>query len=141
MTAGTGVTHSEMNPSATEAVHLYQIWILPDRHGLPPSYEERRLVEAPTIDGLQLVAAPGREAGALTIHQDAAIYLGSMLGRGRLVHELRPNRHAWLQVLRGGLEVAGHQLHAGDGVAFSGEREVLATANGDVAEVLLFDLA
>ncbi|MCA9286534.1 MAG: pirin family protein [Phycisphaerales bacterium] len=141
MTAGTGVTHSEVNPSSDQEVHLYQIWLFPEAKGLQPSYQERRLVEAPTIDGLQLVAARRGDNHALTIHQDVSIYLGSILGASSVSHELAPGRHAWLQVLRGTAMVGDTLLMAGDGAAFSDEPKVTVRGTGAAAEIMLFDLA
>jgi quercetin 2,3-dioxygenase len=140
MTAGTGVRHSEFNPSATEAVHLYQIWLLPERKGLEPGYEQRAFSAAERQGRLRLVASPGGEDSSLRIHQDARLYL-STLGSGESVsHALTPGRHAWVQVLRGRATVNGHVLGAGDGAAVSNEGRLdIGSEKG--GEVLLFDLA
>src|SRR3954469_3116803 len=107
MTAGTGITHSEYNPSDSEPVHLYQIWLLPEREGLEPSYEQRAFPEEERHNRLRLVASPGGEDGSLTIRQDARLLLGT-LDEGREVsHGLTPGRHAWLQVLRGDVTLNG----------------------------------
>jgi quercetin 2,3-dioxygenase len=140
MSAGTGVTHSEYNASKTEPVHLLQIWILPERRGLPPGYEQQAFPEAERRGTLRLVASRDGRAGSVTIHQDAEVYAG-MLGNGHGVqHQLRPGRHAWVQVARGAVTLNGQLLHAGDGAQVGQEERLSFTAGGD-AEILLFDLA
>jgi redox-sensitive bicupin YhaK (pirin superfamily) len=140
MSAGTGIRHSEFNPSADEPVHLYQIWLLPERNGLPPSYEQRLIPPSDEPGRLRLVAAPGGASDALTIHQDAHIYLGPVNAGDAVTHPIAAGRHAWLQVLRGDVAVNGVALTAGDGVAVSDEPE-LRVETPDRGEVLLFDLA
>lgn len=140
MSAGTGVTHSEMNPSATEAVHLLQIWILPERTGIEPGYEQTYFPPEEKRGRLRLVASRDGRDGSVTIHQDAELY-ATLLEVGEEVrHPLRGGRHAWVQVARGTVTVNGHDLQAGDAAALSDETEVTLRA-GDSAEVLLFDLA
>jgi redox-sensitive bicupin YhaK (pirin superfamily) len=140
MTAGTGIRHSEFNPSDRQEVHLYQIWLLPERDGLRPSYDQKAFPEQQRQGKLRLVASPTGEQGSLTIRQDARLYL-STLGAGEAVaHTLAPGRHAWLQVLRGRAALNGQPLTAGDGAAVS-EEERLEIQGQDDAEVLLFDLA
>jgi quercetin 2,3-dioxygenase len=140
MSAGTGIRHSEFNPSRSEPVHLYQIWLLPARAGLKPSYEQRAFSDAERQGRLRLVASPDGADGSLTIHQDARLYL-STLGAGQgVTHLLRPGRHAWLQVLRGQATLNGQSLTAGDGAAV-GEEQELDIRSDDGGEVLLFDLA
>jgi redox-sensitive bicupin YhaK (pirin superfamily) len=140
MTAGTGIRHSEFNPSESEPVHLYQIWLLPERDGLEPSYDQRAFPEAERHNRLRLVASPDGHDGSLTIRQDARLYLASLdEGRG-VAHELRRGRHAWLQVLRGGVGLNGRSLTAGDGAAVGDESSLAIEADGP-SEVLLFDLA
>ncbi len=139
MSAGTGIRHSEFNPSATEAVHLYQIWLFPREKGLTPSYEQKALDPARKRNRFQLVASPIGADGGLTIHQDANLYLAELTGAA-VVHELAPNRAAWLQVLRGNATLNGMSLEAGDGVAITNETKLTVTA-AQKAEVLLFDLA
>ena len=143
MSAGTGITHSEFNPSAAEPVHLYQIWLLPEKKGIKPSYEQKRFDDEKLHDNLRLVAtgdAAEREAtGALAIHTDARIYL-SKLGAGRKVeHRPATGRHAWLQVLRGAVKLNGTPLATSDGAAISDEARLEIEAVGE-AEVMLFDL-
>lgn len=140
MTAGTGIRHSEFNPSDREWVHLYQIWLLPSRKGLTPSYEELTIGEDEKRGQFRLVAAPDGAAGSLTIHQDARLYLASLLPGQAVAHKLEPGRAAWVQVLQGQLALAGHNLVAGDGVAVT-EENVLSVQASAASEVLLFDLA
>lgn len=140
MSAGTGVRHSEFNPSASEPVHLYQIWLLPERRGLTPSYEELAIPEAETRGRFRLAASPDGADGSLTIHQDARLYLAKLAVGESVSHRIEPGRAAWLQVLRGGARVLGHDLAAGAGIAVSDEPELDAQASA-ASELLLFDLA
>jgi quercetin 2,3-dioxygenase len=140
MTAGTGVRHSEFNPSDTEAVHLYQIWLLPERKGLKPSYEQVAVGEEDKHGRFRLVASPDGYDGSLTIHQDARLYLASLLPGQALAHAIERGRAAWLQVLRGNVNVLGNDLAAGDGVAVTDENAISIQAAVQ-SEVLLFDLA
>lgn len=140
MSAGTGVRHSEFNDSEDERVHLLQIWVLPAETGIEPGYEEKRFADDEKRNRLRVVASPDGREGSVTIRQDAEIY-ASLLEDGREVsHELRPGRHAWLQVARGAVELNGRdRLEQGDGAAVSGEERVTIAGSG-AAEVLLFDL-
>jgi quercetin 2,3-dioxygenase len=142
MSAGTGVLHSEMNASRDEPVHFLQIWILPDRGGHAPSYEQKAFPEADRRGKLRLVASPDGLDGSLRIHQDARLYVG-LLGPGeRASHPLAPGRAAWVQVARGEATVNGQALRAGDGAAIEGEAAVEVAGGGTgVADVLVFDLA
>ncbi len=140
MTAGTGVRHSEFNPSEKDWVHLYQIWLLPRQKGLPPSYEQRAVGDDDKRGRFRLVASPDGTDGTLTIHQDARLYLAALTPGQSITHEVEPGRAAWLQVLRGSVNVLGHDLAAGDGAAVSDENAVSVRA-AVPAEVLLFDLA
>ncbi len=139
MTAGTGVRHSERNPSDREPVHLLQIWIRPECRGLEPGWEERRFPEEDREGRLRvLVSRDGRE-GSLRIHQDVSL-LGTVLpAAAEVVHPLAPGRHAWVQVARGSVEVNGATLRQGDGAAL-GEEPAVALRGVERAEVLLFDL-
>jgi quercetin 2,3-dioxygenase len=139
MSAGTGVEHSEFNPSADERVHLYQIWLFPSERGLTPSYEERKFAPAEKQDRLRLVASPDGREDSLTIHTDANIYLGNFAAGKSASRELQPGRHAWLQVLRGAVQLGNEKLTAGDAAALTGETAVQFTAI-EPAEVMLFDL-
>jgi quercetin 2,3-dioxygenase len=141
MSAGTGVLHSEFNHSPSDEVHLLQIWILPERKGIEPSYEQKEFGRESKLNRLRLVASPGGEEGSVTIHQDARLY-ASILEEGKSArHELGKGRYAWLQVARGEVSLNGTTLNAGDGAAV--EREAVLEITGRVpsSEFLLFDLA
>jgi redox-sensitive bicupin YhaK (pirin superfamily) len=140
MSAGTGVTHSEFNHSKRDVVHFLQIWILPEKEGMPPSYEQREFPASERRDRLRLVAARDGRDGAVTIHQDVELYAGLLGARSSVEHGLRPNRHVWIQMARGAVAVNGKTLEAGDGAAISGESSVRIEAT-QPAELLLFDLA
>jgi quercetin 2,3-dioxygenase len=140
MTAGTGVHHSEFNPSGSEWVHLYQIWLLPQRKGLKPSYEQLAVGEKDMRGRFRLVASPDGAAGSLTIQQNAQLYLVSLSPGDGVAHQVERGRAAWLQVLRGGVNVLGNDLAAGDGLAVTDEKAVSVQATVP-SEVLLFDLA
>lgn len=142
MSAGTGVRHSEFNGSQGEEVHFLQIWIVPDRAGHRPSYEQKAFPDAERRGRLALVASPDGADGSTTIHQDARVY-ATLLGEGeRVEHALAPGRHAWVQVARGELEANGVVLRPGDGAAVSDERALVLAGRGEgLAEALLFDLA
>ena len=140
MTAGTGVRHSEFNDSSAEPVHLYQIWLLPERNGLKPEYEQRQFSEADKQGRFRLVASPEGKDGSLTIHQDARLYLANVEEGTALNHALQSGRHAWLQVLRGRVTLNGQTLSAGDGAAISEERGLEVAGQQD-SELMLFDLA
>jgi quercetin 2,3-dioxygenase len=139
MSAGTGIRHSEFNHSAEKPVHFLQIWVLPDRQGIAPRYDQKTFAEAEKRGRLRLVASPDGRDGSILIHQDAAIY-ASLLGSGDTVaHTLRAGRKGWVQVIRGTVEVNGETLRAGDGAAANDEPALTVTARED-AEILLFDL-
>jgi redox-sensitive bicupin YhaK (pirin superfamily) len=140
MSAGTGITHSEYNPSAQEPVHFLQIWILPDRRGLAPGYEQRAYPASERRGRLRLVASRDGREGAVRLHQDAALYSTLLSESQEVEHELSAGRHAWLQVLRGGVTANGERMRAGDGAALSEEERVKIRAE-EATELLLFDLA
>ena len=140
MTAGTGITHSEFNPSQSEPVHLYQIWLYPEAKGLTPSYEQKRFDDASLHNRLKLVASRDAADGSLTIHQDARIYLSKLDAGQGVEHPLAEGRHAWLQVLRGNVRLNGETLNTSDGAAVSDEAGLQIVAV-ETAEVMLFDLA
>ena len=139
MSAGTGVRHSEFNPSRAEGVHFLQIWIEPSITGVRPSYEEKQFGPAEKKGQLRLIAAPDGRAGSVTIHQDAYVYAAVLDGKDTVTHRLEPGRRAYLHVARGSIEVNGTPLKGGDGVKISGESEI-SLARAAQAEVLLFDL-
>jgi redox-sensitive bicupin YhaK (pirin superfamily) len=142
MSAGTGVRHSEFNGSRVEPLHFLQIWILPDRAGHSPSYEQKPFPDAEKRGRLRLLASADGAEGSLTLHQDARVYATILAGAESVRHALFPGRHAWVQVARGELRVNGKVLRAGDGAALSGEREVVLAGSGsEPAEALLCDLA
>jgi len=140
MSAGTGVAHSEFNASKTEPVHFLQIWILPERPGIPPGYEQKTFPDAEKRGRLRLVASRDGRNGSLTIHQDAAVYAGLLDTGERAELPLGKGRHAWVQVARGELKLDGQTLKAGDGAAVSGEA-TLKLEGQRQGEVLVFDLA
>jgi redox-sensitive bicupin YhaK (pirin superfamily) len=140
MTAGTGIRHSEFNPSSTEPVHLLQIWLFPDRKGLTPGYEQRAFSPAQMRNALCLVASRDGRDGAVTIHQDADVFAASLDAGASIGHTLRPGRHAWLQVARGAVTLNGRELATGDGAAVS-EETALDITGRDPSEIVLFDLS
>jgi redox-sensitive bicupin YhaK (pirin superfamily) len=140
MSAGTGISHSEYNPSKTEPVHFLQIWILPERENLPPSYEQRTFDRDKGSRRWILVAAGDGRDGAVTVHQDVNLSVAVLLAGQQISYRLKPGRHAWLQAARGSATLNGAQLNEGDGVAVS-EEEILEIRAVEAAEILLFDLA
>jgi redox-sensitive bicupin YhaK (pirin superfamily) len=139
MSAGTGVTHSEFNASKTEPVHLYQIWMMPDKKGHKPTYDQKNFTEAEKRGKLRLVASPDGREGSVKIRQDNELY-ATVLGAGDSVkHALKPERHAYVQVARGSVKLNGKLLETGAGAAISAEKSVELNGVKD-AEVLLFDL-
>ena len=140
MTAGTGIVHSEFNPSATEPVHFLQIWIEPATKGLQPSYEQCSIDGLSRSGELALIAGPEGDNGALTLHQDAYLYAGRLQAEEGLTHPLSAGRHAWVQVVAGAIHLNGLRLGPGDGAALSEEPRLEIRAEED-AEFLLFDLS
>ena len=140
MSAGTGVRHSEFNASQDALVHFLQIWILPDRRAIAPSYEQRSFSSEERRNRWRLVVSPDGRDGALTIHQDASIYATLLAKDASVEHTLAAGRHAWLQVARGVVRLNGVELVEGDGAAVSDERRLEMAADHDT-EALLFDLA
>ena len=140
MSAGTGVTHSEFNPSKQAPVHFLQIWIVPDRKGLAPSYEQKTFPESERTNRFRLLASHDGRDGSVTIHQDAAVH-GAVLGEGMTAtHRLATGRRAWIQVIRGRVASGGALLREGDGAGITDEAVVTLKA-ATPAELLLFDLA
>jgi len=139
MTAGTGIRHSEFNPSATDLVHLLQIWIQPEQKNLTPSYEQRAFSDAERRGQLRLIAARDARNGAVTIHQDADVY-ASLLDSGQtLTHDLADGCTAWLQLIKGEITLNGAKLTPGDGATITDERSLKIAAT-EPSELLLFDL-
>lgn len=137
MSAGTGIKHSEFNHSATNTLHLLQIWIIPDQKNLEPSYEQKAIAFSP--DTLQLIASPTGNGNAVKVHQDVNLYAGILPLGQSLTHSLAPSRYGWLQVARGQITLNGVHLRAGDGAAIS-EETSLAIQSLEDSEILLFDL-
>jgi quercetin 2,3-dioxygenase len=138
MAAGTGVQHSEFNPSKDEAVHLLQIWIQPDRKGVTPRYAEKSFANLPT-GALHLVTSKTGRNGSIAIHQDADLWLAKLGAGNRVSHPLAPGRHAWVHVAEGDIMLNGKALQAGDAAAVSEETKLELSATKP-AQVLLFDL-
>lgn len=137
MTAGRGVMHSEFNPSPKNPAHLLQIWLLPERKGLAPSYEQLAFPDSDLRGKFNLVAGP---KAPVTIHQDANLYIARLSEGDTAKHAIAPGRHAWVQIARGAIDLNGSELKAGDGAAISGESELSVKAR-EASEVLAFDLA
>ncbi|MDH5264142.1 MAG: pirin family protein [Betaproteobacteria bacterium] len=140
MSAGTGVRHSEYNPSASDGVHFLQIWIEPGVRGVAPGYEEKTFDAASKRGRLRLIASPDGREGSVTIHQDALVYAGLLDGAETASHPIPAGRKAYLHVARGEVTASGQALRAGDALKATGEREI-HLEGGRGAEVLLFDLA
>jgi hypothetical protein len=140
MSAGRGIRHSEMNASDTDPVHLLQIWILPDRGAIEPSYEQKSFPTEEKQGKLRVIASPDGENGSVTIHQDAKLYVTLLAPGQKVTHDLPQGRYAWLQVAKGAVELNGKLLQQGDGAAISEEQKLTIEGKQD-AEVLLFDLA
>ncbi len=140
MSAGRGIRHSEMNASKTEPAHLLQIWIMPDKQGYEPSYEQKAFPNDEKRGNLRLIASPDGADGSVTIHQDAKLYVSLLLPGQEVRHELGKGRHAWLQVAKGAVDLNGKKMAQGDGAGVSDEAGLTIKGLED-AEVLLFDLA
>jgi quercetin 2,3-dioxygenase len=139
MSAGTGVQHSEQNPSPAETVHLLQIWLHPDTVGLKPEYEQRHFDDAEKRGRLRLIVSPDGAQGSVRIHQDARIYAALLDGAEAATFQLAPGRRAYVHVARGTLSVAAERLAAGDALKIDA-RPTIELTQGERAEVLLFDL-
>ena len=140
MSAGTGVAHSEFNASEKETVHLYQIWMFPDKKGYHPVYDQKHFDEAEKSGKLRLVASPDGREGSVKIRQDNQLYATVLVPGEVVTHELKRERHAYVQVARGSVALNGKKLETGDGAAISGEPS-FELRGVDKTEVLLFDLA
>lgn len=140
MRAGTGVTHSEYNASKTEPVHFLQIWVIPERRGLAPRYDQKPFDVQAAGNGFVLLASHDGRDGSIQVQQDLSLWV-TRLGAGqRREAALGPGRHAWVHVARGSAALSGHALEAGDGASLSSEAKVELEGRGD-AELLVFDLA
>ncbi len=139
MSAGTGVRHSEMNPSADETLHLLQIWLIPNQLGIPPKYEQKRFTVQEEPNQLHLLASTDAREGSFKIYSDAELLAAKLDAGGSISHTFKLG-NGWLQVARGSVSVAGGTLNTGDGLALEGESSItIASKTG--AEILLFDLA
>ncbi len=141
MSAGSGIRHSEFNASKTEPAHFLQVWILPQKHGIAPGYEQKAFSKADKDGRLKLVGSHDGREGSVTIHNDVDLYASNVRADDKLVHTIRPGRIVWLQVARGNARLNGALVMAGDGASVSeaGSLEIRGVADG--AEVLLFDMA
>lgn len=137
MSAGSGVMHSEMNPSQTETLHLLQIWLLPNKLGIAPKYEQQRFNVPAAPNKLHLLASKDGRDGSFVIHSDAELLAAKLAGNAEVKHTLTGGGYAWVQVARGAVTANGKELKQGDGLALSNETEVTLSGDG---EVLLFDL-
>jgi redox-sensitive bicupin YhaK (pirin superfamily) len=140
MSAGTGVTHSEFNHSKKDALHFLQIWLLPEKRGLAPGYEQKRFDRADLEGKLRLVVSHDGHEGSLRMNQDAAIRAGVLAKGARLEHAIPEGRHAWVHVARGEVRLDGKTLGEGDGAALSGVSKLALEGGAGGAEVLVFDL-
>ena len=140
MTAGTGVTHSEFNGSRKDGVHFLQIWIAPEERGITPGYEQKNFSDEDKQGRLRLIASRDGRDGSVTIHQDASVFAGLLADGEETRHALADGRHAYVHVAKGEVKLGETVLHAGDGAAISGEKELVFSGHGK-GEVLLFDLA
>ncbi len=140
MSAGTGVSHSEFNPSQTEPTHFLQIWIMPDREALTPEYEEHTFSEIEGRGRLRLIGSRDGSAGSVTIHQDVKVYDGSLNAGEEISYQLGINRHAWIQVIKGSITTHGTVLRISDGAAIGEENHLSIQAIQD-AKILFFDLS
>lgn len=142
MSAGTGVRHSEFNQSKKDWVHLLQIWLLPEREGITPSYEQKSFSDADKKGKLRLIASPDTSNGSVKIHQDARVYAAVLSRHDRVEHKFGPGRYGWLQVASGEVRLNGEKLVAGDGAAITKENSVqIEGGELERSEVILFDLA
>ena len=140
MSAGTGIRHSEFNPSSTEPVHFLQIWVIPDREGIAPRYAQKSFPAEEKRRRLLLVGSSDGRDGSVVIHQDVLL-MASILARDDTVsRQLQPGRKAWLQVVRGAVDVNGRKLDEGGGAAIEREPKLDITGKADGTELLLFDL-
>ncbi len=141
MSAGTGIRHSEFNPSRQERTHLLQIWMLPSQRGVKPSYEDKTFPVAERQGALRVVASPDARQGSVKINADNLLYAANLRANESVTHANARGRHVWLQVARGALTLNGQALKAGDGVSTSDAGRLVLTGGAGGAEVLLFDLA
>lgn len=140
MSAGSGIAHSEFNPSSEEKVHLLQIWIQPNRLGVEPSYEQKYFTDDEKRGKLRLIASEDGREGSVRIHQDASLFVALLQKDELIKHNIQENRALWLQIARGSGKINGHTIEQGDGVAITQEKALEFIATEDKTEILLFDL-
>lgn len=140
MSAGTGIRHSEFNHSKTEPVHFLQIWVVPDRQGIAPRYEQKTFPDTEKRGRLRPVGSSDGRDGSVVIHQDVELFAALLNAGEKVTHALAPGRKGWIQVIRGAVALDGHDLVAGDGAAVANEPVLSATAKVDNTEILVFDL-
>jgi quercetin 2,3-dioxygenase len=140
MSAGTGIRHSEFNHSKTEPVHFLQIWVLPDREGLAPRYDQKAFPQSEKRGRLRLVGSPDGRDGSILIHQDVELYDALLASGEAVTRNLKAGRKSWVQIVRGAVEVNGTAARAGDGVAVQDEAKLAITSHADDSEILVFDL-
>jgi quercetin 2,3-dioxygenase len=140
MSAGTGIRHSEFNHSKTEPVHFLQIWVVPDREGIAPRYEQKTFPDVDKRRTLRLVGSSDGRDGSVVVHQDVRLFAALLNSGEQVTHALQSGRTGWLQIVRGAVTMNGHDLAAGDGAAVTGEPALTVTAKVDATEILLFDL-
>lgn len=139
MSAGSGITHSEFNPSADESTHLLQIWMWPEEKGLKPSYSERAFDPADWRGKFRILASPDGAESSVIVRQDASLSVAELAAGDSVVYSLKPGRHAWIQVTSGAVTLNGANLAVGDGAAVSDETEVNLVGR-EAGQLLLFDL-
>jgi quercetin 2,3-dioxygenase len=140
MSAGTGIRHSEFNHSKTEPVHFLQIWVVPDRVGIAPRYEQKTFPDVDKRRKLRLVGSSDGRDGSVVVHQDVRLFAALLNSGEQVTHPLQSGRKGWLQIVRGAVTMNGHDLAAGDGAAVTGEPALTVTAKVGATEILLFDL-
>jgi quercetin 2,3-dioxygenase len=140
MSAGTGVRHSEYNASKKDPVHFLQIWIIPEKEGIAPGYEQKAFSNEEKSGKLRLVASRDGREGSVTVHQDVNLYASLLKPGDKVAYDLKPGRNAWIQVARGQVKVNGALLKEGDGASLSTEAKIALEGETD-SELLLFDLA
>ena len=140
MSAGSGIRHSEFNPSKSEPVHFLQIWLMPDQQGLPPSYEQKNFTDSDKQGRLRLIASPDAAEGSVVIHLDARVYAARLNADEQVGYAPKPGRLVWIQLAHGKLGIGGMELTAGDGAAMEKESNLLLTGKADGTELLLFDM-
>jgi quercetin 2,3-dioxygenase len=140
MSAGTGIRHSEYNHSKKDPVHFLQIWVLPDRQGLAPRYDQKAFSPSEKCGRLRLVGSPDGRDGSIVIHQDVELYDALLADGDAVTRDLKTGRKNWVQVVRGAVDVNGKAASAGDGIALENEDKLSITARADDSEVLVFDL-